>query len=924
MSNIPPIFPNTQSITVVATTPSIPILPHSDSTLSTIRTLSPSTSQTGIAQLSVSPTNSQLFGVGSPPNDSVPLFPSHTTLSDLPNDITHLIICYLDLKSFLLMRLTCRLYHVLAENEWERFYRSVWQVPHRLVIWSDMQMRYVTSRLSGGNANRSGLSVGNDDGTRTSLAPNSIMEYNNPWKDLFIERFRIIHCKVSVGKKSKLGIFSPRQMSSEDFVERGYHYVYRNEYTKAIQAFEKAISLSKEKGCARALEGLAKICWQRDLPQYVIVYAEEALNSNPVNPGELFFIRGKALLKLSRLREALPDLTRAAEFLSLSPVNYHLFLNISEVYYERMMCHIELGNFDMAFSDAEKIVSSDRCFQDDCFYKAAKVLYEKQQYDEAERFMNSQYVKKNTDYYLLFLQIHSSNGKFKEALNCFRLYEAVEEKKKTNSFNYSPTMINKEVLIDIGIVLLMNDCIDEAVEKFSQGALMRSNPTSSVEETIRRRSSLSFVISPNKAIDEEASRKAKFQVGEAAKRQLQEYSQYFGSNCSTGCIDIHMAWSFYYFLLAMFYYCRNTVTISLKARHSSTVSTISSSQLLSLLEEANYNEETGSSARLIMLVKSQRNYIYQNHKSMAKFINEALENDLKHSITNLTRSITLNPTLCEGFYYRSLLKCFIQIDNPLASICSSPLFGSTLTQDGIVCFLIEKFKKRKVPQKEQLGFKQQHKRMHKNISEKINVVTVMREALNDCENAFTLITMELRIGGFDFEHEEQLEELDLKLDSDLMTLNLTNKSQRHNELMIDILILRSFLFYCFGKTEEASQSVKLAIYLCEELTKVCVSQPLENSSLVIISDTEKRNFACQGMLALIDDYVTLKDIRGEQTLRNDSVQRNVHHLIMNHLVETDQHSVITKDLDYLLIIIHSQLLQKDPEIQDRNATFDLR
>ncbi|KAG2388634.1 hypothetical protein C9374_000073 [Naegleria lovaniensis] len=69
------------------------------------------------------------------------------TFSDLPNDLLHYILCFLELKDFLSCRLTNRVFHILAENEWQRHYRAVWEVPHRLVFW-DIDTPIVSSRQS--------------------------------------------------------------------------------------------------------------------------------------------------------------------------------------------------------------------------------------------------------------------------------------------------------------------------------------------------------------------------------------------------------------------------------------------------------------------------------------------------------------------------------------------------------------------------------------------------------------------------------------------------------------------------------------------------------------------------------------------------------------------------------------------------------
>ncbi|EFC40434.1 TPR domain-containing protein [Naegleria gruberi] len=893
----------------------------------------PTTTTTTITTTNISSTPN----ITTTPNLHISQIPS--SLGELPTDIIYYVIGFLDLKDVLHFRLSFRLFHILAENEWQRFYKSVWQVAHRLVFWD-----FSDNHSNNNHFSKRGSII--DFSNKGIYSTHSILEYNNPWKDLFIERFRIIHENTSPSNKKKLGIFSPRNTSSEDYIEKGYRHVYRNEYTKAIQSFEKAISLDRG-GSARAWEGLAKICWQRDLPQYVIVYAEEALKCKPVNPGELFFIRGKALMKLQRIGEALPDLTKAVSLLTMSPVNYHLFLKISEVYYERMICHLELGNIQQAFSDAETIITTDRCFETDCFFKAAKLLYEKQQFEDAEKFMKSQYVKKTPEFYLLYLQITSATGNYVESLKHLKSFEELEEKRKSNTFNYAPTKINKESNIDIGIVLLMNNCIHQAVEYFSKGALLRSGnhnetspPTIGVNansedymfSSLLRRSSLSFAFSPNKIIDEEATRRAKLKVIEASTRQTVEYSNYFGTSNISSCIDINMAWSFYYLLLALLYYCRNTVSFNIsKNRWSSSSAAFSprstTSQLLSL--EGEYAEATGSASRMILLIKSQKNHVYQQRKMSLRFINEYLENDLKNSITNLTRSITLNPTLCEGFYYRSLLKCFLQIDNYLVSICSSPLFGSSLTQTGIVSFLVEKFKKANTNTEAiTSGFKKNHKKMHKDISDKINIVTSMRESLNDCDNAFTLITLEFKINGLD-----DMEEIEFKLNNDPSLLDISNKSKRHTELLIDILLLRTFLFYCFGKNAEALQCARVALSLCETAAKLFGyssdqlngvhnrhSSPIllhpspkhsDAEAFLLNSSIERQSLACQGLLALLEDFTILKEKQPRfLNMKNDSIQRGVNQLIMNYLTDTE-YSLISQELDFLLVMIHSQLLQTE-------------
>lgn len=76
---------------------------------------------------------------------------------------------------------------------------------------------------------------------------------------------------------------------------------------------------------------------------HVIVFVEAALQQNPVNQAELLFLRGKALSHFNRFADALVDYNQAVEYLSVSHVNYHLFLKPSELFMDRAIAHLELG-----------------------------------------------------------------------------------------------------------------------------------------------------------------------------------------------------------------------------------------------------------------------------------------------------------------------------------------------------------------------------------------------------------------------------------------------------------------------------------------------------------------------------------------------------------------------------------------------------
>jgi tetratricopeptide (TPR) repeat protein len=367
------------------------------------------------------------------------------------------------------------------------------------------------------------------------------------WKELFFERYKILRFGQVRGKKvekSKLSLFhSPRssgyKSDPEHYTDKGYANIYRNDYIKATACFEKALCINPS---ARAYEGLARIYQQHcESPPHVVVFTEAALKLNPVNPGELHYLRGKALLSMNRLHEALNDFSRAIEYLTVSPVNYHLFLRTSDVYYDRMMTNLELGNFDQAFSDCEMVTKTERFFEGgDCFVKCARVLYDMKQFEQGERFLKQVKVK-TLDYYLLFMRVQCMLGKYKDAMKSYKSYE-IELKNMTQHASTHTSIVSNEILLDIGITLIMNNYITEGIEKFTESALDKYSKAFST-------------------LNEKDLSYAKQQVKKAAIRQMNEYSRYF--DLSTMCpVDIHTVWSFYYFLLGMLYFYKKASRLS--------------------------------------------------------------------------------------------------------------------------------------------------------------------------------------------------------------------------------------------------------------------------------------------------------------------------------------------------------------------------
>ncbi|KAL9657355.1 hypothetical protein ABK040_014344 [Willaertia magna] len=814
----------------------------------------------------LSPTNSIDFN-----SDDIN-FTTSVNISDLPNDIINIIIKHLDLKSFLSIRCISKSFYIVSENEWKRFYFSKWNVSHRIILEDNL----ITNNYRYSNNN---------------LYNNlTILDYNNPWKDLFIERFRIIKCQLNETpnrKGMKLNkIFSSnssKESEAENYVEKGYFFIYRGEYRKAIENFEKAITLKK--GYARAFEGLAKICWQRDLPNIVIVYAEEALHCNPANSGELYFLRGKALLKLKRVKEALLDMNKAIEYLTLSPILF-LSLKISEVYYERMLCHIELGNISKAYKDCEKIVTCDRFFEGDCFLKAAKILFEKKNLENAEKFMKSNFVKKNEEYYLLLMQIYSSNCKYDKALECYRSFEELIKNKLTNKIT-----LNRDLLIDIGIIFLMNNLIEEAIHFYAKAAIINRTNTNSdiiISEEDFLRTSLCFQhenLYGSKQLNhiEQATEKAKKIVLQVIKRQLYEYSNYFDKNISD-VIDIQMAWSFYYFLLAMFYFYRNNLIENNYFTNYSRLSTRS----IHLFEDIKNLDNN----RILSIIKSHQNINNYKHYSLdilnTKYLNEQIENDLKHVINHLSRCITLNPTLTEAFYYRALCQCFLQLDKPI-EILSIPLFINS-SKEGIENYLFERFNNKKINILTE--GKEKHKTMHKNISDKITIINMMREALNDINNSYQLINI-----SFEMMSSFNQEEIDNEL----------------KELLFNIILLRAFIHFCFGKRGECLQDISLILSQSENI-----------ESLQMI-DCDYIKLKCYCLLILLNEPLSLitnittnneKEEEKEEK-EEEKKKRDIHYLLMDRILEFDENPIVDfQELDLLSILLHEHLFRLEKKLQE--------
>lgn len=201
-------------------------------------------------------------------------------------------------------------------------------------------------------------------------------------------------------------------------------HIYRREWENALDCFEKAVTIEKS---ARAYEGLTRIYHYRKVPFIVIVYAEACLRMKPVNPGEIFFLRGKALHAQKRLIETLQDYTQAIEYLTVSPVKYHIDLRPAEVYFERMKIYLELGKYDEAYKDCEAITKLKYTEGEECWFVCGRELFQQKQYQQAVRFLEKAQ-NKNKTYYLLFMRVWCSVGDYQKALKCLQEFQNSPDK----------------------------------------------------------------------------------------------------------------------------------------------------------------------------------------------------------------------------------------------------------------------------------------------------------------------------------------------------------------------------------------------------------------------------------------------------------------------------------------------------------------
>jgi tetratricopeptide (TPR) repeat protein len=329
----------------------------------------------------------------------------------LPLEVLEKIFSYMNHKTFLLARSISWMWEEASKPIWKDLYKQFYLVAH------------------------------------------SIVDDKPDWKSHFIERNKLLKFHHLGIKKSK----SLFKSSYDTNLNKGFEHLYRNELDKALDSFARA---TMERETARAFEGLTRIYYHKKMYAHVIVYSEACLKYSPINPGEILYMRGKALQGLGRLKEALCDINGSVHYLCLSHVKY-MNLRAVEVYYDKMLLNITLGNFDLALKDCKKIeqiktktseYSED--LKEDTYLTCAKILYDKKLFQQADRFLSVS-PDKSQDFFLFCMKVQVAMGSYEDALDCFFKFE---EKCKLDG-NSMETLISHDTFLDIGITLFMNvDC----------------------------------------------------------------------------------------------------------------------------------------------------------------------------------------------------------------------------------------------------------------------------------------------------------------------------------------------------------------------------------------------------------------------------------------------------------------------------------
>lgn len=288
----------------------------------------------------------------------------------------------------------------------------------------------------------------------------TIVDDKADWKNIFIERQKLIGFQ-NLGIKKAKRLF---KSSHDSNLNKGFEFLYKHEYDHALSAFARS---ALEKEDARAYEGITRIYFVKKQFPNVIVYSELCLKLKPINPGELLYMRGKALQGMGRLREALADLNGSIHYLAISHVKY-MNLRTSEVLYDKMVLNITLGNYDDALKDCKKIESIksktseySEELQECTFIKCATLLYDKKIFQQADRFLQLS-PDKSRPYLLLSMKIQAAIGNFVDALEFFTKYE---ERAKLEPHHVIQDF-SHDTFLDIGITMFMNGEMKNASDYF--------------------------------------------------------------------------------------------------------------------------------------------------------------------------------------------------------------------------------------------------------------------------------------------------------------------------------------------------------------------------------------------------------------------------------------------------------------------------
>lgn len=190
----------------------------------------------------------------------------------------------------------------------------------------------------------------------------------------------------------------------------------------------------------------------------IIIYVEEALNLKPVNPAELHYLRGRALCSLSRYAAACDDFSKSLELLKIAQV-HHLGLHQWQVFHDRMIAYVKLGQISRAYDDCRKLEDLAEEEEKDSWLEAGKILFDRGALADARLFLDNVNAK-TPECWLMLFKIHFREARYPDALECIRNISNTQIK---TSLLYQG---ERETLKDFGITLIMTGHFDEGLDNF--------------------------------------------------------------------------------------------------------------------------------------------------------------------------------------------------------------------------------------------------------------------------------------------------------------------------------------------------------------------------------------------------------------------------------------------------------------------------